>query len=178
MGFVNRALGALLAIALVVAGAIALFEVGAVVLGADPLVARHDRWLATLSDQAWDDRSTRLACIGLMAAGLALVALQLLRQRPAEVAAAGAGPLAARVPRRHVERDVATELMQGVRGLASCVVKLRRRGFDVRATVVAGDPQSLRDELAVAARQALTSRGVDASGPVKVDVRRQPARDS
>lgn len=178
MGFVNRALGALLAIALVVAGAVALFEVGAVVVGADPLVAPHDRWLSDLSATTWSERATRLASLALLAAGVALIALQLLRQRPAEVAAAGAGPLAARVPRRHLEREVGTELTQVVQGVATATVKLRRKGFDVKATVVAGDPQSQRDQLVVAARQALAARGADASGPVKVDVRRQPARDS
>lgn len=177
MGFVNRALGALLAIALVVVGALVLFEIGAVVAGAEPLVVPHDRWLSDLSSQAWDERPTRLACIALIAAGVALVALQLLRQRPAEVAAAAGGPLRARVPRHDLEREVTAELRR-VDGVATAAVKLRRRGFDVRATVTAGDPAALRDQLAVTARQALTARGADATGPVKVDVHRQPARES
>lgn len=177
MGFVNRALGALLAIALVVAGALVLFEIGAAVIGADPLVVPHDRWLADLSTRSWDERPTRLVSIALIATGAGLVALQLVRQRPAEVAAAGGGPLPARVPRHDLEREVAAELRQ-VEGVATATVKLRRHGFDVRATVVAGDPPALREQLAVAARQALSARGADASGPVKVDVRRQPARDS
>jgi hypothetical protein len=177
MGFVNRALGAILAIALVVAGALALFEVGAVVVGAEPLVVPHDRWLADLSAQTWGARSTRLACIGLIAAGLALMALQLLRQRPAVVAAAGGAPLAARVARGDLERQVAVDLMR-VQGVATASVRLRRRGFDVRATTIAGDPQAMREQLAVAARQALADRGAEAGGPVKVDVRRQPARES
>ena len=177
MGFVNRALGALLAIALVVAGAVALFEVGAVAVGADPVVASHDRWLASLSDQAWGERATRLACIALIASGLLLMVLQLLRQRPAEVVAASGAPLPARVARRDLERDVTADLLQ-VEGVATAAVKLRRRGFDVRASIIAGDPQALRDQLAVAARRALTDRGADASGPVKVDVRLLSARES
>jgi hypothetical protein len=177
MGFVNRALGALLAIALVVIGAVTLFEIGAVVVGADPMVAPHDRWLSELSRQAWGERATRLACIGLIVAGLALVALQLLRQRPAEVAAASGAPLPARVPRRDLEREVAAELRQ-VEGVATAAVKLRRRGLDVKASVIAGEPQALRESLAVAARRAMTARGADAGGPVKVDVRLQPARES
>jgi len=177
MGFVNRALGAVLAIALMVVGAVVLFESGAMVLGADPLVAPHDRWLSDLSFQRWGERATRLACIGLIAAGLALIALQLLRQRPAEVAAAGDAPLATRVARRDLEREVAADLSQ-VDGVATAAVKMRRRGLDVRATAIAGDPSALREQLAIAARQAMTVRGADAGGPVKVDVRRQPARES
>ncbi len=177
MGFVNRALGALLALALVVAGAITLFEIGAVVVGSRPLVARHDLWLSTLSGQAWGERGTWLTCIALIGAGAAVLALQLLRQRPAEVAAASGGPLPARVRRHDLEREVEADLRQ-VQGVDTTKVKLRRRGFDVSATVIAGDPQTLRDQLAVAARDALTARGVDASGPVKVDVRRQTAKAS
>lgn len=177
MGFVNRALGALLAIALVVVGAVTLFEIGAVVVGADPLVAQHDHWLSSLSAQRWGERGTRLACGGLVAGGVVLVALQLLRQRPAEVEAASGAPLRARVARRDLEREVAAELRQ-VEGVATASVKLRRRGFDVRASIIAGDPQALREQLAVTARQALSERGADATGPVKVDVRRQPAKES
>ena len=177
MGFVNRALGAILALSLVVAGSLALFEIGAVVVGRQPLVVPHDRWLSTLSAQAWGERGTRLACVALIAVGAALLALQLLRQRPAEVAAAGGGPLPAKVGRHDLEREVATDLRQ-VQGVTTAKVRLRRRGFDVRATVVAGDLQALRDQVAVAAREALSARGVDAGGPVKVDVRRQTAGDS
>lgn len=177
MGFVNRALGAILALALVVVGAVILFEIGAVVVGSRPLVAPHDRWLSTLSAQMWRSREVRLTCLALIAAGAALLALQLLRQRPAEVAAATDGPLPARVRRRDLEREVAADLRQ-VQGVATSQVKLRRRGLDVHATVIAGDPQALRDQLAVAARSALTARGADAGGPVKVDVRRQPAGSS
>ena len=177
MGFVNRALGALLAISLVVAGAVALFEVGAIVAGAEPLVAPHDRWLGDLSTRAWDSREARLAFLGLLAAGLALLVLQLLRQRPAEVAAAAGAPLPARVARRDLEREVAADLRQ-VEGVATARVKLRRRGFDVRATLVAGDPQAMREQLAVEARRSITARGADAGGPVKVKVALQPAGQS
>lgn len=177
MGFVNRALGAILSLALIVAGTVALFEIGAIVAGADPLVVPHDRWLADVSVRAWSSRQTRLACLGLIAAGLALTVLQLVRQRPAEVPAAGDSPLATRVPRHDLEREVAAHLMQ-MEGVATAAVKLRRRGFDVKATMIAGDPPALREQLAVAARDALAARGADPSGPVKVDVRRQPARNS
>lgn len=178
MGFVNRALGAIVALALFVAGCLALLELGAIVVDAGPVTVPYERWLADLSASTWGRRSTRLACIALIAAGLVLLALQLLRQRPAEVAAAGGGPVAARVARRDLEREVATELRQVVDGVETARVKLRRRGFDVKASVIAGDPQTLRDQLAVAARQAITARGADASGPVKVDVHRQPAGDA
>lgn len=178
MGFVNRAIGAILALALIVGGALALLEVGAVVVGADPLVVPHDRWLADLSRQTWGERPSRVACVALLAAGLALIALQLLRQRPAEVSAAEGAPLRARVARRDLEREVAADLTQVVPGVATAVVKLRRKGFDVRSTVIAGDLSTLREQLAVATRQALVARGADSSGPVKVDVRRQAAKDS
>lgn len=177
MGFVNRALGAILALALVVAGAITLLEIGAVVVGSEPLVIAHDQWLATLSTSAWSERPARLTCIALIAAGLALLGLQLLRQRPAEVAAASEGPLPARVGRSDLEREVAAELGQ-VQGVAAAKVRLRRRGLDVQATVVAGDLPALRVQLASTARRSLTARGVDAGGPVKVDVQRQPARSA
>lgn len=177
MGFVNRALGAIVAFALVVVGTLALFEVAAIVVGARPILVPHDRWLAQLSSQIWGERSTRLVCVALIAGGLVILALQLLRQRPAEVTVAAGAPVAARVPRHDLERDVASDLLQ-VEGVATATVKLRRRGCDVRATVVAGDLTALREELAVDARHALTSRGADAGGSVKVDVRRQPAGKS
>ncbi len=177
MGFVNRALGALVALALIVAGALALLEVGAIVAGADPLVVPHGRWLRDLSNQDWGERSTRVACAALIAAGVVLIALQLLRQRPAEVAAAGGGPIPARVRRPDLEREVAADLRQ-VPNVADAKVKLRRRGMDVRATVISGDPATLRGQLGVAAREALDARGADSTGPVAVDIRRQPAKES
>jgi len=177
MGFVNRALGALLAMALVVVGAVILAEEAGVVLGAGPVVVPRDRWLSELSARTWDERSSRLVGIALIAAGLALIALQLLRQRPAEVSAAAGAPLSARVPRRQLERDVAADLLQ-IEGVGTAAVKLRRRGFEVRATVVSGDLQARRDQLAVATRQALAGRGADGAGPAKVNVRHEPARES
>ncbi len=177
MGFVNRALAAILALALVVVGALTLIEIGALVIGTGPLVVPHDRWLRDLSTQAWGERSTRLTGSALVAAGVVLIVLQLLRQRPAEVPAAADGPIAARVGRHDLEREVDGDLRQ-VTGVAEAKAKLRRRGLDVQATLVAGDPAALRDQLEQAARNSLAARGVDPSGPVKVDVRRQPARDS
>ena len=177
MGFVNRALGALLALALIVAGGVALLEIGALLVGSKPLAAPHDRWLAELTTQPWSGRPTRLVCTLLAATGLALIGLQLLRQRPAQLAAAAEGPLPTSVGRHDLEREVAAELGQ-IQGVDTTRVKLRRRGLDVQATAVAGDPAALRDELALAARAALSARGVDASGPAKVVVRRQPARRS
>jgi len=177
VGFVDRALCAVLALALVAAGGVALLEIGALLVGSKPLVAAHDRWLAELTSQPWSGRPTRLVSILLVTAGLALIGLQLLRQRPAELAAAAEGPLPSRVGRPELERAVAAELAQ-VQGVANTRVKLRRRGLDVQATAVAGDPAAMRDELALAARAALRTRGVDADGPAKVEVRRQPARRS
>lgn len=177
MGFVNRAIGALVALALIVAGALALFEVGAIVAGTDPLVIPHDRWLRDLSIQTWGERPTRITCAALIVAGVALIALQLLRQRPAEVVAAGEGPLPARVRRPDLEREVAADLRQ-IPNVTTARVKLRRRGMDVQATVISGDPRTLKEQLGLATRQALSARGADSSGPVSVDVRRQPAKAS
>lgn len=177
MGFVNRALAAVLALVLIVVGAVTLLEIGAVVIGSRPLVVPHDRWLQDLSTQGWGARPTRLTGTALVAAGLLLIALQLLRQRPAEVPAAAGGPLPARVGRHDLEREVAGDLCQ-VPGVATAKVRLRRRGLDVHAALVAGNPPVLRDQLERAARDALAARGVDLGGPVNVDVGRQPARDS
>lgn len=82
MRTVNRLIAAVLAFGLIAAGLLSVAEVVLAALGLAPLVVPYESWLDTARGSAYGDRSVIAAAIVLVALGLVLIVLQLLRRPP------------------------------------------------------------------------------------------------
>ncbi len=133
MRVVNRALGAALALALLVGGVLAAGEIVVAGFGNDPWVLPHDQWYEAGVENDWDSPESRWLFIGLAAVGLGLLALRVAQRRPEALRLpAGEQGAVAEVSRRSVERSL-ERAAQGVDGVASAKARLSAR----RARIVA-----------------------------------------
>jgi hypothetical protein len=148
----NRVLAAVLGLTLLAGGLIVAVEI--VVAGFDrrPWVLPHDDWYRSARLRTWESAPARWIFIGLVAAGLLLLFLQLARRRPSALAlTAGAGP--ADVGRRSLERSLAREAAR-VDGITGAKVKIGKE----RAEVVATSGRRQTDDLPPALTEALDRR--------------------
>jgi hypothetical protein len=149
---VNRVLAAVLALALLVGGLIVAVEI--VVAGFDrrPWVLPHDDWYRSARLRTWDSAPPRWIFLGLIAAGLLLLFLQLARRRPTALALTP-GAVPADVGRRSLERSLAREAA-GVDGIAAAKAKVGKE----KAEVVASSNRRQTDDLEPMVSQALDRR--------------------
>ena len=168
MRLLSRAVSAVLALALLAGGVVIAVEIVVAAFGRDPWVLPHDRWYRSTREHSWDDAATRWSCIGLVAAGLLLLILQVLRRRPVSLPLA-AGATTADIGRRSLERSLA-RVATGVDGVAKARVRLSAD----RADVVAISNRRLVDEVRPRVSDALERRvrslGLARAPQVKVDV--------
>ena len=152
MRLVNRVLAAVLALGLLVGGLAVAVEI--VVAGFDrrPWVLPHDDWYRSARLRTWDSAPPRWIFIGLVAAGLLLLFVQLARRRPAALALTP-GAVPADVGRRSLERSLAREA-RTVDGIAAAKAKV---GKD-KAEVVASSNRRQTDDLEPVLSHALDRR--------------------
>lgn len=168
MPLVNRVVSAVLALALLVGGVLVAAEIVVAAFGRDPWVVPHDRWYRATVERRWDDAATRWVCIGLVLAGLALLALQLARRRPAVLPLAG-GATAADLSRRSIERSLA-RTASGVDGVAGAKVKVSASRADVAATTNRRRADEIRPRLAAAVEGRVRALGLAQAPEVRVRV--------
>jgi hypothetical protein len=127
----NRVLSAVLALALFAGGLLVAVEI--VVAGFDrrPWVIPHDRWYTSARMRSWDSAPPRWIFIGLVAAGLALLVLQLARRRPAALDLMP-GAVPTEMGRRSLERALVREA-SAVDGVAGAKARITRDRADVTA---------------------------------------------
>ncbi len=82
MRTINRLIAAVLALGLIAVGLLTVAEIVFAALGLAPLVVPHESWLETARGSSYGDRSVIVVAIALVALGLVLSALQLLRRSP------------------------------------------------------------------------------------------------
>ena len=152
MRVANRVVAAVLGLGLLVGGLLVAVEI--VVAGFDrrPWVLPHDDWYASARTRTWESAPARWIFIGLVAAGLLLLFLQLARRRPAAMALTP-GAVPADLARRSLERSLAREAT-AVDGVAAAKAKV---GED-RADVVASSNRRQTDDLQPRVTQALDRR--------------------
>ena len=152
MRVVNRVLAAVLALGLLVGGLLVAVEI--VVAGFDrrPWVLPHDRWYASARTRTWESAPPRWIFIGLIAAGLLLLLLQLARRRPTALALTPSA-VPADLARRSLERSLAREAAR-----VDGVTAAKARVDEDRADVVASSNRRQTDDLGPRVRQALDQR--------------------
>ena len=168
MRLLNRCLAAVLALALLVGGVVVAVEIVVAAFGGEPWVLPHDRWYRSTLEHRWDDAATRWVCIGLIAAGLVLLALQLARRRPLSLPLA-AGRSTADLGRRSLERSLA-RVASGIDGVAKARVKVSADRADVVATSNRRLVDEVRPRLAEVVERRIRSLGLARAPAVKVDV--------
>jgi hypothetical protein len=131
----NRLLGLLLSLVLMAAGAIGLVEIVAAAGGSHDVVVPYRRWWQSVLDAHWNTGWVTLAALICIAAGLALLAVQLVHRRSRELALRErrAGVSVA-VERRALERSLgaAVDEVDGV-GQARVRVRRQRAAVAIRA---------------------------------------------
>lgn len=133
MRTVNRLIAAVLALGLIAAGLLTVAEVVLAALGLAPMVVPYESWLDTARGSSYGDRSVIAAAIALVALGLVLIVLQLLR-RP---------PLSYSLLNKHdgveaqIERGSLEQVAARAAGDVDGVQKARCRGTRSRLTVSA-----------------------------------------
>lgn len=108
MRTVNRLIAAVLALGLIAVGLLTVAEIVLAVLGLAPLVVPHESWLETARGSSYGDRSVIVVAIALVAFGLILSVLQLLRRPPLSYSLLSKHDGAeARIDRRSLEQATA-----------------------------------------------------------------------
>ena len=155
MRLFNRALGALLALALVVAGVLLIIEVVADRTVKHPAVVKWHRVYHWAQHTTWTQGSLRVGLIVVAAVGVILLLAEIKRTRVTRFRIAtddDHAPLDAAYTRRGVAGAVRTAVLDvdGVRGVK---VAVKRRKVKVQAATAARD-STAAGELAQPAREA------------------------
>jgi len=164
----NRVLAAVLGLGLLVGGLIVAVEI--VVAGFDrrPWVLPHDDWYRSARQRSWDSAPPRWIFIGLVAAGLALLLLQLARRRPAALALTP-GAVPADVGRRSLERSLDREAAR-IDGVAAAKTKIGKDKAEVVATSNRRQAGDLEPAVSQALDRRLAAIGVARPPTVRVKV--------
>ena len=117
MRTIDRLIAAVLALGLIAVGLLTVAEIVLAALDLAPLVVPHERWLETARSSSYGDRSVIVVAIALVALGLVLSALQLLRRSPLSYSLLSKHDGAeARIDRRSLEQATA-RAARGVDGV-------------------------------------------------------------
>jgi hypothetical protein len=176
MRHINRVLGALLSLAVIVAGVVLIIEVIADRVNHRPQIVYWHPAYDWAKRTTWNAGSVRVACALLILLGLVLLAAELKPARVARLAAdpaqAGAGDIDTAYTRRGLAAAIKSAVT-GVDGVRSASVKVRRRKVRVAATAAAQDQaaaRSLRDPVSAAARERLTALKLRSAPAVSVHI--------
>ncbi|CAN5608908.1 hypothetical protein BH18ACT1_BH18ACT1_09560 [soil metagenome] len=171
MRIVTRLVSTLLALALLVGGALAVLEITAAGLGRDDhLVLPWRDWRQTLLDTPWEDFAVRLVCAVLVALGLLLLFLLVAPRRPRAVALAPrVDGATADLDRSGLERWLAVRVSKAD-GVASSSVRVRGGKAKVQAVTPARETAAVEQAVTTTADAALAELGLGSSLPVRVSV--------
>lgn len=169
-----RLISALLAIALAAAALVVVVEAARKLAGAAPWLIPADEWLRIGRTSSWAETDVRLVLVGLLLAGLALIAFALWPRRVHAVATPALRPgVDLYVERRGLERFVGRRV-QRVDGVRDADVRVKRSkvAIDVRTTPrTEGAAEAVR----ATAASTLAGFGLDSAENVSVHVQRRAA---
>lgn len=155
MRFVNRVLGAIVAMAIVVIGVLIVIEVVSASFNGRALVAHWRVMLRWARRTTWDASVVQSTCVVLAAVGLILLIVELKRRRPKRFRVRSEATDAA-FTRRGVKAAVEAAVGD-VDGISASSVRVNRRRVTVRATT-SGSVPSTAHELDGPVRSAAESR--------------------
>lgn len=135
MRILNRVLAALLALGLFLGGLLVAAEIAiATLTDRRPFLIPHDRWYSDLVEKPWRDQAIRLLFIALLAAGLVLLLLQLIRRKPLALSLQSNQPgVEVDVSRKSLEKAL-QRAAERVDGVANAKAKVGRSNARIRAS--------------------------------------------
>ena len=170
----NRLLAGVVALGLVAAGLLTAVEVVAGGVRGRPLAVPWDDWYNGARRHAWSSREARTVLLALLALGLALVVLQLLRRGPQSVPRSATGAASTtnvEVNTRSLERALARRVT-AVDGVERAAVAVSRPRASVTVRTARRDPRGLEASVRQAVEERVRSLGLEWPGEVTVRVRR------
>lgn len=171
VSLLNRALCAVLALVALIGGLVVAAEIVVAGFERGPWLIPYDRWDRFARTTPWSDGDVRLAGAALVGVGIAILAVQLLRRRPAALAlVAVSGGTPASLDRRGTEWWLSERAAQ-VAGVVDADVRLGRSVAVVRARSLDRDTAGVERRLADDTSGQLVALGLDQPRRVKVQVR-------
>jgi hypothetical protein len=174
MRIVNRLATALLALALIAAGVVAIIESVAAAAGAAPALLPLRDWYDWLTTTRPDSRAVLLVSIAAILLGLLILVSQLRRWRPAVLDLAVDERATWRVPRRTVER-LTVAAAERVTGVSNARAQISGTQAGWRIAIAGIGRADTRDAVHAAVRQELDRLTPAGSVPIRVNLR-APAR--
>ena len=157
MRLLSRLISLALALALVVAGVVVAVEIAMAEFRSEPWVIPYDEWYRSARVNTWSSQSTRQLALALVAAGLLLLVLQLVRRRPTALdMEAGGSTHHADLNRRGVERSLVRAVSR-VDGVASAKARISRHRTRVTASSNRRLPGDLQARVTQAAEQRMAA---------------------
>ncbi len=170
-----RIISALLALALVGAGVIAVVEIVLARVGRKPLVLHYPQWDHYARTNTWTSPSLRWILIGLCVAGVVLIALALAHRRPVRLKADSGGTgLEVTVQRSSLESALAEEAGR-LDGIGKARVRVDRGVATVKASATRRDTTGMDSDLNDRLRERLAAWGLGNSVKVKCRIERRAA---
>ena len=174
MRIVNRLLAGVVALGLLAAGLLTAVEVVTGAARGRPFVVPWDDWYDDARRHAWSTREARTVLLVLLGAGLAFLALQLVRRGPQSVprsAPEGASTATVEVNTRSLERAL-TRRLTSMDGVERASVSVSHRKVSVGVRTARRDPAGLGASVRQVVEDRLRSLGLARPTEVAVRVRR------
>ncbi|HYX43783.1 MAG TPA: DUF6286 domain-containing protein [Acidimicrobiales bacterium] len=174
MRTVNRLLAGVVALGLLAGGLLTAVEVVAGAARGRPLVVPWDDWYDDARRHAWSTREARIVSLVMLAAGLAFLVLQLVRQGPQSLprsAPDGASRATVEVNTRSLERALGRRVTD-VDGVQRASVSISDRRASVAVRTARRDPGGLEAAVRQLVGDRLRSLGLVRPHEVVVRVRR------
>jgi Family of unknown function (DUF6286) len=149
---VNRIVAAVLALGLLVGGVLLTVEIILGLAGRDPWIIPWDTWYREARQNAWSATSVRWLFYGLGAAGVVLLALQLLPRRPTTLPVASDSDADVVVVRKNLESTLARAATR-IDGVNRASTRVGKTSVAVKARSHRRDPGDLATSVADAVRR-------------------------
>lgn len=182
MRVLERLLALLLAAAVAVGSLVLALEVLWAALGKEPLLVPWQSTYARGNADAWDSAFVRLVAVGLLVAGLLLLAAELKPRRTPRLQMTGSDPTVDAAVSRRSLRSALLVAAKQVDGISGARAKVSKRKAKVTATSRLGSAetaQGLTGELEAVLRERLDSLQLARTPRLRARVTaKRPARSS
>jgi hypothetical protein len=170
VAIVNRVLCTVLALITMVVGLVVAAEIIAAGFERGPWLVPYDRWDRVARTTPWANGDVRMVSAALLAVGVAILAVQIVRRRPSALPlVSGAGGATARLDRRGAERWLA-ERAREVAGVVDADVGIKRKVATARVRTLGPDTASVERTLHEELGSDLAALALERPLRLKVDV--------
>ncbi len=174
MRFLNRALAAVLSIALIVLGLLVVIEVVAQRVGADPVLVQWPTAYDWAGRTSWDSTAIKVASVALVLIGLLLLVAELKPARVRRFTVAGEPPgVDIAYTRKGLSAAVTSAAggVDGIRDVSAIVTRRRVRVLGVAASTERSVAEPLAGPVDGAVRERIQQMQLDPAPRVAVSVK-------